>query len=228
MDGNHLLFGHGVSSAVCKRLLRVKRRHASTRPLVHKMSLKPMLQSLEDAAELEKPLLVARIADASPNEERAKRGLCDNDQGDIVREFARDCCGSGTSELMSDPTWIGDRTSFAFQTRFALVISSRFRSPISDRRTSIGRICPIFVQVLPFHPTTGWIAISVTRLMRGDTNPPYYGYSWLRSCKPVERAGRSILLYDVPAAGCGTRRIDNCSNGMVGYCSASMMSLRGR
>jgi hypothetical protein len=69
------------------------------------MSLKPMLQSLEDAAELEKPFLVARIADASPNEERAKRGLCDNDQGDIVREFARDCCGSGTGSLTVRTGW---------------------------------------------------------------------------------------------------------------------------
>jgi len=61
---------------------------------------------------------------------------------------------------------------------------------------------PHFVHLVPFQPTTGWIAISVTRLMRGETAPPYYGYSWLRSCKPVDRVGRSILLYYVEPGGC--------------------------
>jgi hypothetical protein len=61
---------------------------------------------------------------------------------------------------------------------------------------------PPLVQLVPFQPTTGWIAISVTRLMRGETAPPYYGYSWLRSCKPVDRVGRSILLYYVEPGGC--------------------------
>ena len=61
---------------------------------------------------------------------------------------------------------------------------------------------PPFVQLVPFQPTTGWIAVSVTRLMRGENAPPYYGYSWLRGCKPVDRVGRSILLYYVPPGGC--------------------------
>lgn len=58
--------------------------------------------------------------------------------------------------------------------------------------------------LLPFQPTTGWIAISMTRLERGDTNPPYYGYAWLHSCKPAARVGRSILLYHVDPGGCPT------------------------
>lgn len=70
---------------------------------------------------------------------------------------------------------------------------------------------PHFVELAPFHPATGWIAISLTRLMRGDTNPPYYGYSWLRSCKPVARVGRSILLYHVPAGGCPSRAVTETS-----------------
>ena len=61
---------------------------------------------------------------------------------------------------------------------------------------------PHFVELEPFHPTTGWVAISVTRLMRGTNAPLYYGYSWLRSCKAVERVGRSILLYYVQPGGC--------------------------
>jgi hypothetical protein len=58
--------------------------------------------------------------------------------------------------------------------------------------------------LVPFQPTTGWIAISMTRLERGDTNPPYYGYAWLHRCKPAARVGRSILLYHVDPGGCGS------------------------
>ena len=46
----------------------------------------------------------------------------------------------------------------------------------------------------PFEPTTGWIAISEMRLRRGR------GFEWLLRYEPVERVGKSIRLYFVPAA----------------------------
>lgn len=71
---------------------------------------------------------------------------------------------------------------------------------------------PHFTVLRPFQPTTGWIAISLTRLVRGDTEPPYYGYSWLRSCRPVERVGKSIMLYYVQPSDCSDRGAVTCCN----------------
>jgi hypothetical protein len=58
------------------------------------------LQSSEHAAELEKPLLVARIADASSNEERAKRRLCDDARSYIVSELALICEAAHLAEFV--------------------------------------------------------------------------------------------------------------------------------
>jgi len=49
------------------------------------------LQSSEHAPSWKKLLLVARIANASSNEERAKRRLCDDARSDIVWELALIC-----------------------------------------------------------------------------------------------------------------------------------------
>jgi hypothetical protein len=47
----------------------------------------------------------------------------------------------------------------------------------------------------PWHPTTGWVAISA--LAREHD---LAGYAWLDAYKPVERIGKTIDLYDIPEA----------------------------
>jgi hypothetical protein len=59
----------------------------------------------------------------------------------------------------------------------------------------LGREMPIpFVLLPPWHPTTGWVAL--TALTR-EHEPK--GYAWLDAYKPVERVGKTIDLYDIPA-----------------------------
>jgi 4-amino-4-deoxy-L-arabinose transferase-like glycosyltransferase len=47
--------------------------------------------------------------------------------------------------------------------------------------------------------TTGWIAVSMWRLVYDGTEvPPHDGFAWLRRHEPEMRVGRSILLYHLP------------------------------
>ena len=56
---------------------------------------------------------------------------------------------------------------------------------------------PPFIELAPFKPTTGWIAISITNLKW--VSPRHGGmYSWLEAYQPVALAGRSIWLYYIP------------------------------
>jgi len=56
---------------------------------------------------------------------------------------------------------------------------------------------PPFIELAPFKPTTGWIAISMTNLKW--VSPRHGGmYLWLEAYKPVAVAGRSIWLYHIP------------------------------
>jgi hypothetical protein len=53
-------------------------------------------------------------------------------------------------------------------------------------------------QVLPpYHPTTGWVAISDVLFRTGERQPPYKGYAWLEAYEPVAVAGKSIRLYHI-------------------------------
>jgi hypothetical protein len=53
---------------------------------------------------------------------------------------------------------------------------------------------PPFTELAPFHPTTGWIAISMFNLKGGW--PWLVGaYSWLEAYQPVALVGHSIRLY---------------------------------
>ncbi len=53
----------------------------------------------------------------------------------------------------------------------------------------------------PFMPDTGWIAISVFTQKLGYWNQPTSDdFAWLERYRPVARAGRSMLLYRIPAA----------------------------
>ncbi|MDB6044430.1 MAG: hypothetical protein JWM63_2981 [Gammaproteobacteria bacterium] len=54
---------------------------------------------------------------------------------------------------------------------------------------------PPFTVMPPWHPTTGWIAISA--LAREHD---LAGYAWLNEFKPMERIGKTIDLYYVPPA----------------------------
>lgn len=58
------------------------------------------------------------------------------------------------------------------------------------------------VEVLPpFHPVTGWVAISARSLRFGDvfhkTYPPH-AFDWLDQYQPKERVGKTIRLYYIP------------------------------
>jgi hypothetical protein len=55
---------------------------------------------------------------------------------------------------------------------------------------------PPLVPLRPFTPATGWIAISEMNLKDlGARKRPRGGYDWLLQYEPVERVGKSILLY---------------------------------
>jgi Dolichyl-phosphate-mannose-protein mannosyltransferase len=54
---------------------------------------------------------------------------------------------------------------------------------------------PPTVIMPPWHPRTGWIAISA---LAREHDPA--GYAWLDAYKPVERIGKTIDLYYIPAA----------------------------
>jgi hypothetical protein len=56
---------------------------------------------------------------------------------------------------------------------------------------------PPFTQLVPFRPTTGWVAISMFNLKAGWTSLEGE-YSWLEAYKPVLLVGRSIRLYYIP------------------------------
>jgi hypothetical protein len=58
---------------------------------------------------------------------------------------------------------------------------------------------PPYTNLVPFRPTTGWIAISLCKLKDGWPEPAG-AYSWLEAYKPVALVGRSIRLYDIPPA----------------------------
>ena len=53
---------------------------------------------------------------------------------------------------------------------------------------------PPFTLLPPGRRATGWIAVSALARQRGGA-----GYAWLDRYQPVEKIGKSILLYDVPA-----------------------------
>ncbi|MGC2112243.1 MAG: glycosyltransferase family 39 protein [Candidatus Korobacteraceae bacterium] len=57
---------------------------------------------------------------------------------------------------------------------------------------------PPFHILDPHQPTSGWIAISLLKLKTGGLGFPDDSFSWLNAYRPVDRIGRSILLYYVP------------------------------
>ena len=56
---------------------------------------------------------------------------------------------------------------------------------------------PLFRILEPYETTTGWVAISMTKLMDVFGNQ-HDGYAWLQKYKPVAIIGKSIKLYYVP------------------------------
>ncbi len=54
---------------------------------------------------------------------------------------------------------------------------------------------PPFTELVPYQPTTGWIAISFFKL-KGVWDGQ--AFAWLEAYQPVARVGRSILLYYIP------------------------------
>ncbi|MGA8312159.1 MAG: hypothetical protein WB755_19155 [Terriglobales bacterium] len=56
----------------------------------------------------------------------------------------------------------------------------------------------------PFVPTPGWFAISLRTRRIGDflhTSYPPGAFAWLDQYQPVERVGKTILLYYIPESG---------------------------
>lgn len=65
---------------------------------------------------------------------------------------------------------------------------------------------PPFEVPPPFKPVTGWFAISLRAQRFGDvfhTAYPPNAFDWLDRYQPVERVGKTILLYDIPTASTG-------------------------
>ena len=54
---------------------------------------------------------------------------------------------------------------------------------------------PRFHALVPYQPTTGWVAISMYRLKIGGGSLSPDAYSWLNAYSPVRLVGKSILLY---------------------------------
>ncbi len=53
----------------------------------------------------------------------------------------------------------------------------------------------------PFHPVTGWVALSVRSLRLGDVFYEYYpphAFDWLDRYQPKEWVGKTIRLYYIP------------------------------
>jgi hypothetical protein len=61
---------------------------------------------------------------------------------------------------------------------------------------------PPYTDLVPFRPTTGWIAISLGKL-KGSYSEPPGAYAWLEAYQPVALVGRSIRLYDIPGTPSG-------------------------
>ncbi len=63
---------------------------------------------------------------------------------------------------------------------------------------------PSFTVPQPFVPATGWIAVSLRALRMGEflhTSYPPGAFAWLDAYQPVERIGKTILLYYIPLDG---------------------------
>jgi len=54
-------------------------------------------------------------------------------------------------------------------------------------------------QLEPYRKVTGWVAASALSLKLGTGRAPYDQFTWLTAYQPVERVGRSIWLYYIPA-----------------------------
>jgi hypothetical protein len=62
----------------------------------------------------------------------------------------------------------------------------------------------------PFRPVSGWVAVSYTMLKTNGwhmaramgRNEP--AFAWLEKYQPVAKAGKSILIYSIPAAEAGS------------------------
>jgi 4-amino-4-deoxy-L-arabinose transferase-like glycosyltransferase len=58
---------------------------------------------------------------------------------------------------------------------------------------------PVRQELKPYQRETGWIAISIFHLKLGTSKAPYDQFSWLKEYQPVEKVGKSIWLYLIPA-----------------------------
>jgi len=52
---------------------------------------------------------------------------------------------------------------------------------------------PPYTLLKPNQPVRGWVAITMLTLQENQA-----GYGWLREYPPVQRVGKSFLLYYVP------------------------------
>jgi hypothetical protein len=60
---------------------------------------------------------------------------------------------------------------------------------------------PSFDVAQPSQPVTGWFAISLRALREGDVfhqSYPQNAFDWLSPYRPVQRVGKTILLYYIP------------------------------
>ena len=59
---------------------------------------------------------------------------------------------------------------------------------------------PPFTSLKRHESTTGWVAISLNKLIDFEGDPPHDGYAWLRKYETVDTVGKSIKLYNIKNA----------------------------
>jgi 4-amino-4-deoxy-L-arabinose transferase-like glycosyltransferase len=57
---------------------------------------------------------------------------------------------------------------------------------------------PSWKSLQRYQKVTGWVAISMTSLMTGTAQGHFSHFDWLQEYDPIERIGKSILLYYIP------------------------------
>jgi 4-amino-4-deoxy-L-arabinose transferase-like glycosyltransferase len=71
---------------------------------------------------------------------------------------------------------------------------------------------PAFDTLEPFHPVTGWVAISQRAMRVGHafhTAYPPEGFAWLNQYQPVKQVGQTILLYYIPEDHTGPSAVNS-------------------
>ena len=101
---------------------------------------------------------------------------------------------AGTYGVDSDLDWGQDleRLRQACERRQIKLLSMAYFGSADPRSLGV----PIGLVLTPGVVQSGWVAISIFKLRVGEPKRPD-AYAWLNKYQPVERVGKSILLYSI-------------------------------